>query len=174
MRGFSFRNNKRRRIMSKRLVAYFSASGVTRNVAKILAEAANADLYEIKPEIPYTQADLDWQDKKSRSTIEMEDKTFRPAIADRNANIEAYDAVFIGFPIWWYVAPSIINAFLESYDFSGKLVVLFATSGSSGFGKAVENLKGSVSDTAIVREGKILNGNQTKAGLAAWVDSLGI
>jgi flavodoxin len=160
--------------MSKRLVAYFSASGVTRNVAKILAEAANADLYEIKPEIPYTQADLNWQDKKSRSTIEMEDKTSRPAIADRNANIEAYDVVFIGFPIWWYVAPTIINTFLESYNFSGKSVILFATSGSSGFGKAVENLKGSVSDTAILKEGQILNGNQTKAGLAAWVDGLGI
>jgi flavodoxin len=160
--------------MSKKLVAYFSASGITRNVAKILAEAANADLYEIKPEIPYTQADLDWRDKKSRSTIEMEDKTSRPAIADRNANIEAYDVVFIGFPIWWYVAPTIINTFLESYNFSGKLVVLFATSGSSGFGKAVDNLKGSVSDTAIVKEGKILNGNQTKAGLAAWADSLEI
>jgi flavodoxin len=160
--------------MSKRLVAYFSASGVTRNVAKILAEAANASLYEIKPEIPYTQADLHWQDEKSRSTVEIEDKTSRPAIADRNANIETYDVVFIGFPIWWHVAPAIINTFLESYDFSGKPVILFATSGSSGFGKAVENLKGSVSDTAIVREGKILNGNQTKAGLAAWVDSLGI
>jgi flavodoxin len=160
--------------MSKRLAAYFSASGVTRNVAKILTEAANADLYEIKPEIPYTQADLDWQDKKSRSTIEMEDKTSRPAIADRNANIEAYDAVFIGFPIWWYVAPTIINTFLESYDFSGKQVILFATSGSSGFGNALENLKGSVSGTAIFKEGKILNGNQTKAGLEAWVNSLGI
>jgi flavodoxin len=160
--------------MSKRLVAYFSASGVTRNVAKILAKAANADLYEIKPEIPYTQADLNWQDKKSRSTIEMEDKIFRPAIADRNANIEAYDVVFIGFPIWWYVAPTIINTFLESYNFSGKSVILFATSGSSGFGKTVENLKGSISDTAIVKEGKILNGNQTEAGLTAWVDSLKI
>jgi flavodoxin len=160
--------------MSKKLVAYFSASGVTRNVAKILAEAANADLYEIKPEIPYTQADLNWQDKKARSTIEMEDKTSRPAIADKNANVEAYDVVFIGFPIWWYVAPTIINTFLESYDFSGKSVILFATSGSSGFGKTVESLKGSVSDTAILKEGKILGGNQTKAGLAAWVDSLGI
>jgi flavodoxin len=164
--------------MSKRLAAYFSASGITCNVAKILAEAANADLYEIEPEMPYTQADLNWQDKKYRSMIEMEDKTSRPAIADRNANananIEAYDVVFIGFPIWWYVAPTIINTFLESYNFSGKSVILFATSGSSGFGKAVENLKGSISDTAIVKEGKILNGNQTKTGLAAWVDSLGI
>jgi flavodoxin len=160
--------------MSKRLVAYFSASGVTRNVAKILTEAANADLYEIKPEIPYTQADLDWQDEKSRSTVEMEDKTSRPAIADRNANIEAYDVVFIGFPIWWYVAPTIVNTFLESYNFSGKPIILFATSGSCGFGKTVESLKGSVSDTAIVREGKILNENQTKADLAAWVDSLEI
>jgi flavodoxin len=143
-------------------------------VAKILAEAANADLYEIKPEIPYTQADLDWQDKKSRSSVEMEDKTSRPAIADKNADIDAYDVVFIGFPIWWYVAPTIINTFLESYDFSGKSVIFFATSGSSGFGKTLENLKGSVSGTAILKEGKILNGDQTKAGLAAWVDGLGI
>jgi flavodoxin len=160
--------------MSKRLVAYFSVGGVTRNAAKILAEAANADLYEIKPEIPYTQADLNWDDKKSRSTIEMADKTSRPAIADRNADIEAYDVVFIGFPIWWYVAPNIINTFLESYNFSGKSVILFATSGGSDFGKTVENLKGSVSDTTIIKEGKILNGDQTKAGLATWVDSLGI
>jgi hypothetical protein len=117
---------------------------------------------------------LNWQDKKSRSTIEMEDKIFHPAIADRNANIEAYGGVVIGFPSWWYVAPTIINTFLESYNFSGKSVILFATSGSSGFGKTVENLKGSISDTAIVKEGKILNGNQTEAGLAAWVDSLKI
>lgn len=160
--------------MSKRLVACFSASGVTRGVAKTLAEAANADLYEIKPETPYTQADLNWQDKKSRTTIEMGNKTFRPPIADKSAGIEAYDVVFIGFPIWWYVAPTIINTFLESYDFSGKKVILFATSGGSGFGKTLKNLKGSVSDSAILKEGKILNGDQTKAGLAAWVDSLGI
>ncbi|MDR3288457.1 MAG: NAD(P)H-dependent oxidoreductase [Peptococcaceae bacterium] len=158
--------------MSKKLVAYFSASGVTRNVAEILAETAKADLYEIKPEIPYTVADLDWQNKQSRSTIEMEDKAFRPAIADKNANVGAYDTVFIGFPIWWYVAPTIINTFLESYDFAGKTVVLFATSGSSGFGKTVDDLKGSVSATTIIKESKTLSGKQTKAELTAWAASL--
>jgi flavodoxin len=160
--------------MSRKLVAYFSASGVTGNVAKTLTEAVDADLYEIKPKVPYTKADLDWQDKKFRSTIEMNDKTFRPPIADINADVAAYDVVFIGFPIWWYVAPTIINTFLESYDFAGKTVILFATSGSSGFGKTVENLKGSVPVSTIIKEGKILNGKPTKAELAVWVDSLGL
>jgi flavodoxin len=137
--------------MSKKLVAYFSASGVTGNVAKTLAEAAGADLYEIKPETPYTQPDLDWQDKTSRSTIEMNDKSFRPAIADKNANVAAYDVVFLGFPIWWYVAPTIVNTFLESYDFAGKTIILFATSGSSGFEKTVESLTGSVAATTVIK-----------------------
>ena len=119
--------------MSKKLVAFFSASGVTANAAKILAEAAGADIYEIKPEVPYTKADLDWMDKSSRSTIEMQDKSSRPAIADKNADISAHDTIFVGFPIWWYIAPTIINTFLESYDFSGKTIILFATSGGSGF-----------------------------------------
>ena len=106
--------------MSKKLVAYFSASGVTADIAKKLAEAANADLYEIRPETPYTAADLDWRDKNSRSTLEMQDKSSRPAIADKNADIANYDVIFVGFPVWWYIAPTIINTFLESYDFSGK------------------------------------------------------
>jgi flavodoxin len=160
--------------MSKILVAYFSASGVTAKAAKTLAESANADIYEIKPETPYTQADLDWQDKNSRSTVEMTDKAFRPPLADRDANIADYDTVFLGFPIWWYIAPTIINTFLESYDFAGKTVVLFATSGSSGFGKTVENLKGSVAASTTIIEGKILNGAQAKDSLAAWVKSLEI
>jgi flavodoxin len=160
--------------MSKKLVAYFSASGVTGKVARTLSEAANADLYEIKPEVPYTAADLNWQDKQARSTIEMNDKSSRPAIADDDANVGAYDVVFVGFPIWWYVAPTIINTFLERYDFAGKTVVLFATSGGSGFGKTAENLKGSVPASTVVKEGKVLSGGQTKADLAAWVDSLGI
>jgi len=160
--------------MSKPLVAYFSASGVTAKAAKLLAEAANADLYEIKPQVPYTPADLDWRDKQSRSSLEMADPASRPALADMDANIAAYDVIFLGFPIWWYVAPTIINTFLESYDFAGKTVVLFATSGSSGFGKTVENLKGSVSASTMIKEGKLLNGKQTKEGLAAWVADLGI
>jgi flavodoxin len=160
--------------MSKKLVAYFSASGVTRKVAELLAEAVNADLYEIKPEVLYSEPDLDWRNEKSRSSVEMKDKTYRPAMADKSANIAAYDTVFLGFPIWWYVAPTIINTFLESYDFSGKTIVLFATSGSSGFGKTVENLKGSVAASTVIKEGKMLNGIQTKDGLAAWVESLGL
>ena len=119
---------------NKSLVTYFSASGVTKKVAEKLAEAAGADLFEIKPEVAYTEADLNWMDKKSRSSIEMNDKSFRPAIAEKCNNMADYDVVYIGFPIWWYVAPTIINTFLESYDFSGKTIVLFATSGGSGFG----------------------------------------
>ena len=158
--------------MGKKLVAYFSASGTTAKVAKTLAEAADADLYEIKPAVPYTRADLNWMDKKARSTVEMNDRAFRPAIADRNARVEEYDTVFVGFPIWWYVAPTIINTFLESYDFSNKTVILFATSGGSGFGQAVAGLRVSVPASCVVREGKILNGRQTAQGLKAWVDSL--
>lgn len=160
--------------MSKKLVAFFSASGVTANAAKILAEAAGADIYEIKPEVPYTKADLDWMDKSSRSTIEMQDKSSRPAIADKNADISAYDTIFVGFPIWWYIAPAIINTFLESYDFSGKTIILFATSGGSGFGKTVDNLSCSVSDSTVIKEGKLLNGRPSVSELQQWVESLGV
>lgn len=160
--------------MSKRLVAYFSASGVTAKVAETLADAIGANIYEIRPEIPYTQADLDWTDKTSRSTIEMNDKAFRPTIADKDAHIEEYDTIFVGFPIWWYVAPTIINAFWESYDFSGKKIILFATSGGSGLGKTVEELKSSVSDTAELIEGGVLNGKQTFKTLSDWADTLNI
>lgn len=140
--------------MTKKLVAYFSASGVTAKVAKKLAEAAGADLYEIKPAVPYTSADLNWNDKQSRSSVEMGDRSSRPAIADSDANIAAYDVVYVGFPIWWYVAPTIVNTFLESYDFTGKKIVLFATSGGSGFGKAVQGLQPSAPKATIV-EGKV-------------------
>ena len=160
-------------IMSRKLVAYFSAGGVTAKAAGVLAEAAGADLYEIRPQIPYTREDLDWMDKKARSTVEMNDRAFRPAIADHEAGVEGYDVIFVGFPIWWYVAPTIINTFLESYDFSGKTIVLFATSGGSGFGKTVEGLQGSVAADTVIREGKILNGRQSKESLKSWTDSLG-
>ena len=160
--------------MSKKLVAYFSASGVTENVAKVLAEVTEADLYEIKPQVPYTKADLNWMDKNARSTVEMRDPSSRPAIAGSVDNMDAYDVVFVGFPIWWYVAPTIINTFLESYNFSGKTIVLFATSGSSGFGKTVEKLEGSVSSDARIVEGKLLNGNPTKEKVSAWVEGLNI
>ena len=160
--------------MSRKLVAYFSASGVTGNVAKALAEAANAGLYEIKPAVQYTSADLNWMDKKSRSSVEMQDKTSRPEMADHNAPVADADVIFVGFPIWWYVAPHIINTFLESYDFSGKTIVLFATSGGSDFGRTLEALEDSVRGTAHLMEGKILNGKQTKEELADWVKSLEI
>ncbi len=158
--------------MGKKLVAYFSATGTTGNVAKLLAEAIGANLYEIKPKVLYTKEDLDWRNKASRSSVEMNDKSSRPELADKNAQIAECDVVFVGFPIWWYTAPTIINTFLESYDFSGKTILLFATSGSSGFGKAVEDLKGSAADSTVIKEGKILNGVQTKESLADWVASL--
>ena len=160
--------------MSKKLVAYFSASGVTAKIADMLADAVGADIYEIRPEVPYTKADLNWMDKKSRSTIEMNDRTSRPAIADKNAKVEQYDTIFLGFPIWWYRAPSIINTFLESYNFSGKKIILFATSGGSMFGKTVEELKVSVPATCEIIEGKLLNGKQTIPAIRNWTEALDI
>ena len=157
--------------MSKKLVAFFSASGVTGNVAKKLAEAAEADLYEIKPAVPYTAADLNWMDKNARSTVEMNDPSSRPAVANAYANVGDYDVVFLGFPIWWYVAPTIINTFLEQYDFTGKTIVPFATSGSSGMGKTNEKLAPSCPGAKLL-PGKMLNGNPSKQDLAAWVESL--
>ena len=141
-------------MMSKKLVAYFSASGNTAALAKRLAGAAGADLYEIRPDTPYTSADLNWQDQNSRSSVEMRDHSSRPALADTDAGIDGYDTIYVGFPVWWYIAPTIINSFLESYDFSGKKVILFATSGGSGFGKAVSNLQPSAPDAEII-EGKV-------------------
>lgn len=154
--------------MSKKLVAYFSASGTTKKVAEQVAQAAGADLYEIQPKKAYTKADLNWMDKKSRSSVEMADKSSRPELADTDADITAYDEILIGFPIWWYVAPTIINTFLESYDFSGKKIILFATSGGSGFGNTVKELKDSAPGAEIV-EGKLLN---RTSEIADWAASL--
>ena len=160
--------------MSKKLVVYFSASGVTANVAKQLAKAAKADIYEIEPKEPYTKADLDWTNKNSRSSVEMNNKNSRPEIISKELNIAEYDVIFLGFPIWWYVAPTIINTFLESYDFSNKTVVLFATSGGSGFGKTAAELKGSVSPETKIVEGKLLNGNYSTEEIKKWVNSLNL
>lgn len=162
--------------MSKKLVAYFSASsgGVTADAAKKIAEIADADLYEIRPEVPYTEADLDWQNPDSRSSVEMKDKSSRPAIADKNANASAYDVIFVGFPIWWYTAPTIINTFLESYDLTGKTIILFATSGSTDFGKSVEDLKASVSDTTVIQEGALVHGKQDADAWKSWLDTLNL
>ena len=156
--------------MSKRLVAYFSASGVTGKVAKMVAEAAGADLYEIRPKQLYTKADLNWMDQNARSTIEMKDKKIRPEIVDTDAQIAEYDEILIGFPIWWYVASTIIHTFLEKYDFTGKKIVLFATSGGSGFGNTVKELEPSAPGATIV-EGKLLN-NANKQQIESWVATL--
>ena len=156
--------------MSKKLVAYFSASGVTESVAKTLAKTIGADLYEIKPETPYSNADLDWRDKNSRSSVEMNNPDSRPKIADKNANIGEYDTIFVGFPIWWYTAPTIIKTFLESYDFSGKTIVPFATSGGSGMGKTAEDLQKTV-PLAKVKSGKMLNGRLSADKLKEWAEN---
>ena len=156
--------------MSKKLVAYFSASGVTKKTAEMVAEAGNCDLYEITPKVPYTKADLNWMDKKARSTIEMKDKTIRPELGGEDLDISAYSEILLGFPIWWYVAPTIINTFLEKYDFSGKKIILFATSGGSGFGNTVSELKPSAPGAEIV-EGKLLN-RMSRQEIADWVKSL--
>lgn len=148
--------------MGKTLVAYFSASGVTKKKAEMIAEGLGADIYEIVPKVLYTKADLNWMDKKSRSSVEMNDKSIRPELKDKDANIAAYDKIVLGFPIWWYVAPTIINTFLESYDFSGKKIILFATSGGSSFGNTVKELVPSAKGAEIV-EGKLVNGKLTEA-----------
>lgn len=157
--------------MSRKLVAYFSASGVTAKVAEALSEAIGADLYEIEPEVPYTKADLDWMDKQSRSTLEMNDPASRPAIKGMRDNMEDYDTVFVGFPIWWYVAPTIINTFLESYDLTGKTVIPFATSGGSGMGKTNVKLQPSCPNSKLI-EGKVFKKSISKSELAVWVDGL--
>lgn len=149
--------------MAKALIAYFSASGVTARAAKEMAAATGADLYEIRPAEPYTDADLNWMDKKSRSTIEMNDPACRPAIAGGVQDMAQYDTVLIGFPIWWYVEPRIVDTFLESYDFSGKTLIPFATSGGSGIGKAEKSLQAHC-PAASWAKGQLLNG----AGAADW------
>ena len=153
--------------MSKKLVAYFSASGTTAKVAKKMAEAIGADLFEIKPETPYTGADLNWQNKNSRSSVEMNDRSSRPAIAVKVADMPQYDVVFVGFPVWWYREPSIIDTFMESYDFAGKTVIPFATSGGSGLGDSAANMQ-KLAKGAKVVNGKRFSGNASSEELMAW------
>lgn len=152
------------------LVAYFSASGTTAKAAKALANAAGAALYEIKPAVPYTGADLNWMDKRSRSSVEMNDKHSRPALADRDAPVAGHDVIFLGFPIWWYTAPTIIRTFLEAYDFTGKTIVLFATSGGSGLGRTAADLKASAPGARIL-DGRLLNGRLNEGELKAWLSA---
>lgn len=150
----------------KTLVAYFSAGGTTRKAAERLARAIGADLFEIRPAVPYTQKDLDWTDKNSRSSREMNDPASRPEMAGRCETIGAYDTIYLGFPIWWYVAPTIINTFLESHDLAGKTLIPFATSGGSGMGRTVEVLK-KVCPRAVWKDGGVVKG-LSDADLAAW------
>ncbi len=157
--------------MNKTLVAYFSASGVTAKVAAKLAEAIRADLYEIQPAQPYTRSDLNWMDKKSRSSVEMNDRKSRPAIANRVENMAQYDTVFVGFPVWWYREPSIIDTFAEAYDFGGKTIVPFCTSGGSGIGPSGENLQ-ALTKTAMVLPGARFSGRVSAEELKRWAESL--
>ena len=152
--------------MSKKLVAYFSASGVTASLAKNLAAAIGADLFEIEPVIRYGKADLDWTNKKSRSSVEMNDKSSRPAVAKKLGNMSEYDEVFVGFPIWWYIAPTIVNTFLEGYDLAGKTIIPFATSGGSGMGETNEYLANSC------KGAKLLRRNACADELKKWADEV--
>ena len=157
--------------MSRKLVAYFSASGVTAKLAETLSEAIGADLYAIEPEVPYTKADLNWMNQNSRSSVEMKDPASRPAIAGKRDNMDEYDTIIVGFPIWWYVAPTIINTFLESYDFTGKTIIPFATSGGSGMGKTNEKLQLSCPGAKLM-EGKVWKKNAKAEELATWAEDL--
>lgn len=157
--------------MSKKLVAYFSASGVTAQLAKTLASAVEGDLYEITAAQPYTPADLDWTNKNSRSSIEMSNKAYRPAIAGNVENMAQYDIIYVGFPIWWYVAPTIINTFLESYDLSGKIIIPFATSGGSGMGNTCAELAPSCKG-AVLKSGRRFLARTTRDELVAWSNTV--
>ena len=157
--------------MSRKLVAYFSVSGTTAQVAEKLAEAIGADIFAIEQEVPYTEADLNWMDKKARSTVEMNDTNSRPAIADKRDNMAEYDVIFVGFPIWWYVAPTIINTFLESYDLSGKVIVPFATSGGSDMGQTNARLAPSCKGAKLL-EGKVFKRSASHKELANWAEQL--
>ena len=159
--------------MSKKLVAYFSASGVTARLAKTLADAAGADIFEIEPKVSYTNADLNWMDKNARSTIEMNDPASRPETKNKLKSMSDYDTIFVGFPIWWYVAPTIINTFLESYDMAGKTIIPFATSGGSGMGKTNEKLAPSCKGAKLL-EGKVFSASTSTEALKSWTQSLGL
>ena len=157
--------------MNKPLVAYFSASGVTARAAKALAQAVDGTLYEIKPATLYTSADLNWMDQNSRSSVEMKDRAFRPPLAHRDAPVVDSDTIVLGFPIWWGVAPTVVNTFLEAYDFSGKTIVLFATSGGSGMGRTADALAPSCPG-AILKNGGLLNGRVSPEALKRWAEKL--
>lgn len=158
---------------TKVLVAYFSATNTTEGVAEHIANGLNADLYEIVPEEPYTDADLNYNDNNSRSTLEMNDPSARPAISGSVENMEQYDIIFIGYPIWWGEAPRIVSTFMESYDFSGKTIVPFCTSGGSGIGSSASNLEQLTSGAAWL-DGRRLNGSDSQDTVMEWVNGLGL
>ena len=158
-------------VMSKKLVVYFSVNGDTREVALKLANVVNADVHEIMPQIPYTNDDLNWMNKKSRTSVEMSDKSSRPAIENKVENMEQYDTIYIGFPIWWYVAPTIINTFLESYNMEGKTIIPFATSGGSGMGNTNKELQNSCKG-AILKEGQVFSRKVSEDELREWISNV--
>ena len=160
--------------MSKKLVVYFSVSGVTAKVAWEIAAVENADCFEIRPQAPYTQADLDWRNKQSRSTLEMSDLNCRPAVAGCVENMAQYDVVFVGFPIWWGREPSVVDTFLTAYSFAGKTVVPFCTSGGSGMGKTADRIRSLVGEGVTVDEGKRLGGELSEADLVLWTEGLAL
>ena len=168
--GVCAQNKTKDMKQTKTLVAYFSASGTTKGVATMLAEVTGADLHEIKPEKPYTEADLDWRNNQSRSSVEMKDKKSRPAITGKLKNMDNYTTIYIGYPIWWYTAPTIINTFIEAYNLKGKTLIPFATSGSSPIKKSCDDPKATYPDLTW-KEGKLLN-RATKQDIEAWVKSL--
>ena len=159
--------------MSKSLVAYFSTTGTTRKIAETIAEVVGADIYEIEPAEHYSSLDLDWDKQNSRSTIEMQNPNSRPALADTNFDVSSYDTIYLGFPIWWYVAPHIINTFLETYDFAGKTIITFATSGGSGFGDTLSRLRHSAPDSRFI-QGRVFQGNIFQDTIATWIKTLDI
>jgi len=171
---FALQNNSKENPVKSEntLVAYFSATGTTKRVAQNLAKVTGADIYEIKPLKPYTSADLNWHDSNSRSSVEMNDSKSRPEIVADKFSVDNYDIIYLGFPIWWGTAPKVVHTFLEKYDFSGKKVIIFATSGSSGLGDTANNLKSSVSTSTKIVEGKVLNGNPSVDELKQWVEGL--
>jgi len=171
---FALQNNSKENPVKSEntLVAYFSATGTTKRVAQNLAKVTGADIYEIKPLKPYTSADLNWHDSNSRSSVEMNDSKSRPEIVADKFSVDNYDIIYLGFPIWWGTAPKVVHTFLEKYDFSGKKIIIFATSGSSGLGNTADNLKSSVSTSTKIIEGKVLNGNPSVYELKQWVESL--
>ena len=157
--------------MSNKLVAYFSAQGSTAKLAKALAVAVNADLYEIKPAVPYGRRDLNWMDKKSRSSVEMQDKSCRPALADMDAPVAEADVIFVGFPIWWYREPSVIDSFLDAYDWTGKTVVPFCTSGGSQLGEGQDRIEALAKGAKVLR-GRRFSARASEAELKKWIESL--